>query len=177
VIRAQRSYLAAVLSAIAGADPAQQPELAPLARAARLAYMGAQDTIARALVEPARQGDAQQSHSVLGTLRRIVSVVHVLRTDVKEQRGAAPLPELAVLAAQLDRTLAGAEARLGQHPATQASAQQAVPPDLRESYTHLAERADLRRADPLLVAELDELVDAVNSLAALVPDARSVGGV
>jgi hypothetical protein len=157
-----------VLGAIIAAAPAPQRELSALARRARVAYMSAGETIVRALAEPGRRGDAQVSESALGAARRIVSVVHVLRSDVQEERESEPLPELRALAEDLDRTLARIEARLRGDVVARAAGKSEELPELRESYRRLAQTADLERTDVLLARELDELVDAVNSLAALV---------
>jgi uncharacterized membrane protein YccC len=170
VIAAQRAYLASVLGAIAAATPASQRELSALARRARIAYMSAGETIVRALAEPGRRGDAQSSESALGAARRIVSVAHVLRTDVQERRESEPLPELSVLAEELDRTLATIEARLRGDVLSGAAGESEEPVELRESYQRLVQTAELERANALVARELDELVDAVNSLAALVAD-------
>ncbi len=170
VIAAQRAYLACVLGAIAAAAPVPQRKLSALARGARVAYMSAGETIARALAEPGRRGDAELSQSALGATRRIVSVVHVLRTDVSEQRGNEPLPALSALAEELDRTLTTIEARLRGDLLTGTARTSAELPDLRDSYRRLAQTAELTRTDVLLARELDELVDAVDSLAALVAD-------
>jgi hypothetical protein len=132
--------------------------------------MSAGETIARALAEPGRRGDAELSQSALGATRRIVSVVHVLRTDVSEQRGNEPLPALSALAEELDRTLTTIEARLRGDLLTGTARTSAELPDLRDSYRRLAQTAELTRTDVLLARELDELVDAVDSLAALVAD-------
>jgi hypothetical protein len=96
--------------------------------------------------------------------------VHVLRTDVSEQRESEPLPELSALAEELDGTLATIEARLRGDVLTGAAGEPEEPSELRESYRRLVQTAELERTDVLLARELDELVDAVNSLAALVAD-------
>ncbi|MGH2865598.1 MAG: FUSC family protein [Solirubrobacteraceae bacterium] len=167
VVSAQRAYLASVLGAIAEGTPAPHYEPSAQARRARIAYMSAGETIARALAEPGRHGDQQLSQSALGATRRIVSVVHVLRTEVQERRGGEPLPELDLLAQELDRTLATIEARLRGGVLTGASGEL---PELRESYRRLAQGAELERADLLLAQELNELVDAVDSLATLLAE-------
>jgi hypothetical protein len=80
------------------------------------------------------------------------------------------VPELRTLARDLDRTLATIEARLRDGVRGAATGKREELPELRESYRRVARAARLERVDVLLSRELDELVDAVNSLAALVAD-------
>jgi hypothetical protein len=95
----------------------------------------------------------------------------VVRLDAEEEREREPLPELAALADGLDRLLSTVEHRLrtdgdGSDPASVRPAQPL--PDLRAAYNAVADRdGDHPEAEPLL-AELDEIVDAANGLAALV---------
>jgi uncharacterized membrane protein YccC len=167
VVAAQRAYAEAVLRAIVTGERADQRRLSPLARRARTAYTTAQDTVARSLAEPStRQIDREQSQGILGALRRIVSVIHVLRADAQEERRREPLPALATLAGELDQALGLVEAAVPvEHPA---SPQPLALPDLRDGYMRLMKDTEIGHSDPLLARELDELVDAVNSLGALV---------
>ncbi|MGD1059004.1 MAG: hypothetical protein ABR992_16495, partial [Solirubrobacteraceae bacterium] len=138
-------------------------------RKARTAYTAAQETVARSLAEPStRQIDREQSQGILGALRRIVSVIHVLRADAQEERRHEPLPALATLAGELDQALELVEAAVPvEHPAYPQPTLTLALPDLRDSYISLMKDTELGHSDPLLARELDELVDAVNSLIAL----------
>jgi uncharacterized membrane protein YccC len=167
-LQAQRAYLAAVLASLAQPSAREEPQVAMLARRARIAYSTAQETVARSLAEPAaHQIDPEQSQGILGALRRIVSATHVLRTEA----GREAQPALSPLATDLDRALALIAAEL---PAER-SATSPPPPaltHLRERYEAF-ERAEQPQRDGLLSRELDELVDAVNSLAALADSSSS----
>lgn len=170
VVAAQRAYAEAVLRAIVTGTRADQQQLSPLARRARTAYTAAQETVARSLAEPStRQIDREQSQGILGALRRIVSVIHVLRADAQEERRHEPLPALTTLAGELDQALELVEAAVPvEQPASPQPSLALALPDLRDSYMRLMKDTELGHSDPLLVRELDELVDAVNSLGALV---------
>lgn len=170
VVAAQRAYAETVLSAIVNGKRADQRQLSPLARRARTAYTTAQETVARSLAEPStRQIDREQSQGILGALRRIVSVIHVLRADTQEERRREPLPGLATLAGELDQALELVEAAMRvAHPASPQPPLTLALPALRDSYMRLMTDTEVGHSDPLLARELDELVDAVNSLGALV---------
>jgi len=169
LMRTQRDYLATVLEAIVAGRKAEEREVVPLARRARIAYTTAQETVARSLAEPtARQIDREQSQGILGALRRLVSVVHVLRAEAQEDRERTPLPQLAPLAREIDQALEAIAAEL---PAESPHLDLPIAlPELRESYTRLVHSAELEHRDSLLMQELDEIVDTVNSLGALVAD-------
>ncbi len=173
VVAAQRAYLAVVMAALVAATAVDECQVAPLARRARIAYMSARETVARSLAEPStRQIDPGQSQGIIGALRRIVSVIHVLRTDSHEDRGHSPLPALSPLADELDQTLALITAELPSGQASNpANNVAATMPNLRDCYMRLRRDGGLADDDALLARELDELVDAVNTLAALVVDA------
>jgi uncharacterized membrane protein YccC len=169
LVRAQRAYLAAVMDAIVAARKADEREVASLARGARMAFTSAQETVARSLAEPSnKQIDPEQSQGILGALRRLVSAVHVLRTETQDDREHAPVPDLAPLAEGLDQTLELIAEAL---PASLAFTATDIPlalPQLRERYTELAHSLEPSSRDGLLLRELDEIVDAVNSLAVMV---------
>jgi uncharacterized membrane protein YccC len=183
VVAAQRAYAAAVLGAIVTGKRADQHQLSPLGRKARTAYTTAQETVARSLTEPStRQIDREQSQSVIGALRRIVSVIHVLRADAQEERPRESLPALATLAGELDQALGLVEVALPSEQPVPHQPQRSPPsPDLRDGYMRLLADSEIAHSNPLLARELDELVDAVNSLGALVsgtaaqPAASGVG--
>jgi uncharacterized membrane protein YccC len=169
VIGAQRAYLSIVLAGIVSGRRAQEREVALLARRARIAYTTAQETVARSLAEPAaRQIDQQQSRGMLAALRRLVGAIHVLRTDSQDEDESRPAPALAQLAGEIDRALELIGTALPIEASRPALGGEAVGlPDLRESYTALARSGELDDDDSLALLELDEMVDAVNSLAAL----------
>jgi uncharacterized membrane protein YccC len=172
VLHDQREYLAAIAGAIVAGRQATAAEVAPLARRARLAYTTAGETVARSLAEPAaRRIDAEQSQSILVAERRLVSVIHVLRTIAHEGGGHEPVPALAQFERDVDRALELVEGALrdGQAlvPADSRGGARALP-DLRASYTRMSAEGGLGGEGALLLRELDEMVDAVNSLAALV---------
>jgi uncharacterized membrane protein YccC len=174
VIHDQRRYLAAILGTlVAGSQAAagELVELGPLARRARLAYTTAGETVARSLAEPAaRRIDAEQSQGILAAERRLVSVIHVLRTLVPEDT-RDPVPALAPFECDVDHALELVEGALRDGralvPKDSSDGARALP-DLRGSYARMSAERDLDGEGALLLRELDEMVDAVNSLAALV---------
>lgn len=140
----------------------------PLGRRARVARTTAESTVARSLSEPAtRRIDAEQSQGLLAAMRRLIQAGHVLRLEVQDERPRQPLPGLEPLAADLDAALTRAEGPLRARtdeltPAT------AELPDLRGGYLAFARLApDDVRSEGVL-DELDEIVDAANSLMVLV---------
>jgi hypothetical protein len=123
--------------------------------------------VARSLSEPAtRRIDADRSQGMLATLRRLIQAAHVLRLDVQDDRQRPPWPALEPLAAGLDAVLSGVEVALRARPEEQPSPEESIP-DLRARYLTFARAAaqDVRAKD--LLEELDEIVDAANSLVSL----------
>jgi hypothetical protein len=125
--------------------------------------------VARSLSEPAtRRIDAEQSQGLLAAMRRLVQAGHVLRLEVQDERPRGPLPGLAPLAADLDALLTRVEAPLRARPDEAEPPAAADLPDLRGRYLAFAQSApDDVRAEGVL-DELDEMVDAANSLSVLV---------
>jgi hypothetical protein len=163
MIAAQRAYLAAVLGWYADGTQPPDQELARLTRRLRLARMNADATVARSLSEPSeRQIDRTRAERALAAQRRLVRATYVLAFDVPDGDRREPVPELAALASSLDGLLArvaGAIADGGRLGADSL-------PNLRSGYDELSST----HAHPDLVAELDEVVDAANSLAAAVTE-------
>ncbi|HWC86680.1 MAG TPA: FUSC family protein [Solirubrobacteraceae bacterium] len=154
---AHGDYLRAVLVAVAGGRLAEEEELRARARAARLAWTNAEAAIERSLSEPpARRLDIAQARDVMTGLRRLVQATHVLRVEFARREEQPPLPELEPLAAALDRALGLIAQTLG----TGARTSKALPP-LRALHRELATGSAL---DPVLETELDEIVDAVNTV-------------
>jgi hypothetical protein len=90
----------------------------------------------------------------------------VLCLDVQEKRDRSPLPEVEPLAGALDQLLLSVEATLRSRPDERQPVGEL--PDVRERYMAF-ERAVPRDGEvDWLLAELDEVVDAANSLAAVV---------
>ncbi len=164
LMAAQRVYLRAILTRLVTGRGAEEGELRPLSRQARLARTAADATVARSLSEPAtRRIDAEQSQGLLAAMRRLVQAGHVLRLDVEDEHSLRqPLPALAPLCDALSSLLSGVEAALRERPDESPS----LPalPDLRARYTAFARSAP---DDVGLLDELDEIVDAANSLASL----------
>jgi uncharacterized membrane protein YccC len=155
---AQRSYLAAVLSAVLGEAEPSNRELAGLARQARLAWTGAQATVARSRAEPTRwRVDGDVASGLLAALLRVVRAVHGLRSEAAVPPGAAGLPALRHLGHGLDQALGALFDALAQGRALAP----AVP--LRQMY----ESARAGGAPQSLLVHLDEVVDAVNTAAHL----------
>ena len=163
LITAQRDYVRTVLGAIVDGGAVDEEELRSLARAARLAWTSAEATIERSLTEPAaRRIDVEQARGVMTGLRRLVQAAHVIRLELGAHANAPPLGALRPLAAAIDSTLeiiaetlaAGAPAKRGLAP-------------LRDLHRELAARAAGGALDALLVTELDEIVDAADTVGGL----------
>jgi uncharacterized membrane protein YccC len=166
VLGAQRTYLALVLSAKIEGREARQDEVSRAARRARLAFTTAQETVTRSLGEPAsRRIDSQQSQGILVGLRRLAGTIHVLRANPHNGAERTAMPTFAVLAGEIDQALAEIEARVSSNP--DSPGDPVALADLRETYTRLEHEQGPAQGDELLMRELDEIVDAVNSLAAL----------
>ncbi len=176
LVEAQRAYVRVTLKAIVEGRRPDDGEIRVLSRQARVTRTAAEATVARSLSEPAtRRIDAEQSQGMLAATRRLIQAAHVLRLDAQEEEDARrPVPALAPLAGDLDELLgsvdttvrAGADAPSAGGPRPAPMPPPAVP-DLRASYAAL-ERAAPHDADgEALLLDLDEIVDAVNGLAAL----------
>ena len=163
LVAAERRYLSDVLGAYtAGARPPSD-EIRLVSRRLRLARVNAESTVARSLSEPpARRIDHDRAQGTLATALRLTQATHVLRLEAQEHEPPPPSPRLTGLATSLDALLAIVEdaLRSGTRPTAQSL------PDLRADYDTLV--ADNGAAGPELAAELDELVDAANGLAAIV---------
>ena len=166
LVDAQRSYLVAVLAAVISGRRPEDQQMRSLARQARLAATSADATVAQSLSEPAtRRIDPERSQGSLTAVRRLVQSVHTIRLDAQDDRDHRPFPALAPLAHELDAALAQVDATIR---AQTRDGSQAFP-DLRTAYEAFERRSrgqdDHDRA--ALLSELDEIVDATNSLATL----------
>jgi uncharacterized membrane protein YccC len=169
LLAAERGYLAAILSALITARRPEESQMRPLGRRARLARTTAEATVARSLSEPAtRRIDAEQSQGLLAAMRRLIQAGHVLRLEVQDERPRQPLPGLEPLAADLDVVLTRVETPLRARTDDELLAPDGEMPDLRGRYLAFARSApDDIRSEGVL-DELDEIVDAANSLKVLV---------
>jgi hypothetical protein len=133
----------------------------------RLSRTTAESTVARSLSEPAtRRIDAEQSQAALAAMRREVQATHVLRLDVQEQRRRTPLLALEPFAGALDELLSSVEATLRARPDERPLPREV--PDLRVRYREFARSAPDDDEVEALLSDLDEVVDAADSLAAVV---------
>jgi uncharacterized membrane protein YccC len=163
---AERVYVNGVLLALIDGHRPSEQQMTRLSRPARLARTNAESTVARSLTEPStRRIDAQRSQGILGAMRRLIQAAHVLRLAAQDDGERPAIAELEPLRAGLDELLRRVEAILRAHP--EPTPADVALPDLRRRYRRLA--ATLRDRDPggELLTELDELVDAANSLASL----------
>jgi hypothetical protein len=125
--------------------------------------------VARSLSEPAtRRIDAEQSQGLLAAMRRLIQAGHVLRLEVQDERPRQPLPGLEPLAADLDALLTRVEGPLRARTDEEPPAPEAELPDLRGRYLAFARSAPEEVRSEGVVDELDEIVDAANSLKVLV---------
>ena len=165
LVGAERAYLDGVLSAAEeGRRPGDQ-RMRTLARRARLARTTAESTVARSLSEPStRRIDASQSQRALAAMRRLVQAAHVLRLDAQDERERRPLPGVQPLRTGVSELLGDVEASFRSRP--QEAPEPRELPDLRARY-RVFRRASRDDQEALaLGAQLDEIVDAANSLAA-----------
>jgi uncharacterized membrane protein YccC len=164
LIDAQREYLDAVMTQVESGVPA---DLRGPARRARVAFGDAQAALDASRGEPVRPGhDHAHDSAVLAGLRRLVFAIHALRLASADP--APPHPELHDLAVALDEALLTLQARA--EGRTRTFRRPAVGPPARAGLPPL--RQILRRSgaqtDEALGVALDELVDAVGSVAAIV---------
>lgn len=161
VLDAQRAYLAAVFAGLVQGVAPPEAALRSLARSARTAWGDADAAITLSRDEPARQGiDPDLATSILVALRRQGWAIHAVRLDAAALTEREPLPALGPLASACDRAVALIGSRLRGAPGGEA-----LPP-LRELYRRAAPQLPdaVHRA---LYGALDELVDATNSVAAV----------
>jgi len=167
LVGAHVAYIRLVLTAMMTGRRADDDQVRDLSRRARLARTNAESTVARSLSEPAtRRIDAEESQAVLAAMRRQMLAAHVLRLDVQDERVRRPLPGVEPLARALDQLLSNAEATLRARPDERPPAREL--PDLRECYSEFERSAPDDAEVEGVLADLDEVVDAANSLAAVV---------
>lgn len=158
LMEAQRDYLQAVLDALVRGAGADQQALALPARRARIAWTEAESAVKLARSEPRRgDHDLRAAAATLSALRRVVYGVHALRLEAATAP-PEPLPALAPLSDALDTALTTIGGALN---SGRASAASLGLPALRQMYRELPELPEGIRVS------LDELIDAVDTLAAL----------
>ncbi len=165
LVGAERNYVDGVLTAAAeGRRPGDQ-RMRALARRARLARTTAESTVARSLSEPStRRIDASQSQRALAAMRRLVQAAHVLRLDVQDERERRPHPGLQELQDGIDEVLEEVQASLQARPQQEPTPHEL--PDVRARFEAFQRACGEDPEAQALLGELDEMVDAANSLAA-----------
>jgi len=168
LVEAQSEYLQAVLAALVDGLPPSTAQLRTLAKRARIAWGDAEGMLRSARNEPA-QGvhQPQTAAAMLAALRRLVYGVHALRLAIADLDPRLSRPELA----QLSTALTGAVQTLLHRVRDEPS--ETVLPPLRALYRRIDwGRSDVSNGiadggspDSVRIA-LDELIDAVDSLAA-----------
>jgi uncharacterized membrane protein YccC len=198
----QRAYLSAVLTELGGVGSLQLEQIGRLARDARLAKADADEALARAASEvEGRRFSLTAGQGIRAALSRVSLATHGLRADLEGGRIERPMPEIVPLARALSAALESASAGLERLGASDSSRTQSVTVPTSPGQDYAAEggaRVDgqplalssLRRYHEQLTAALegrsgrgpllaatDELVDAVNTLGALlqVPPTQSSG--
>jgi uncharacterized membrane protein YccC len=163
LVSAQRSYLGSLLDPLVDGAALPEDEVASAARQARIAWTNAEATVSRSLAEPVtRRIDAEQSRGLLSGLRRLVLAAHIVRLECQRRTRHAPLPTLRPFVSALDeslKTITHALAADGVHAT-------ALPP-LRALHQALLRETKGEPRDPLLVAQLDEIADATNTVGEL----------
>lgn len=182
----QRAYLSAVLAELGGAGRLQLDQLGRLAREARLAKADADEALARAASEAeGRRFSPTLGQGIRAALSRVSLATHGLRADLEGGRLERPSPEVAPLARALAAALDLVAASLSQLGASNDSrtlslgsvtwpgqggedavvgGQPLALPPLRRYHEQLTAALEGRGGSGPLLAETDELVDAVNTL-------------
>lgn len=168
LVSAQRAYLEAIFGALITGRRAAESQMRGLSRRARLTRTSAEATVARSLSEPAtRRIDAEQTQGMLAVMRRLTQAEHVLRLEVQDERPREPLPGLEPLAAGIHELLSSVEVVLRVRPEEPGAVPTRPLPDLRARYRAFTRNAPEAVGHEGLIAELDEIVDAANSLASV----------
>jgi uncharacterized membrane protein YccC len=181
---ATHRYVTAVLRSYLDptADAASPAELSALSRAVRLARTNSEAALDRSLADPgARRLHAQTTANLLAALRRISITAHTMRLrrpdDATTVRAIAGR-QLTALTDSIDIELGGVAARLrfgrvARRHEPLRERHRALLTAVTES-TSVDEQPD--PASALVVAETDELVDATNSLTAMLDAADPLQG-
>lgn len=160
VVEAQRRYAATVMGQLVRGGSPDESELRRMARRARIAYSDAEAAVTLTRSEPVRGIDPGLASATLVGLRRLVYAVHALRADLMTLPDHSPRPELAPLGRAIDQALELVHRRL---QATGARLDVTLPP-LRRLYREAA-GDPAKVTDQPVLAPLDELVDAVDTVA------------
>lgn len=165
LLAAQRRYLRGVLDAVSGEQDVGEPELHQLARGARLARSNAAAAVDRSLGEPTpRRIDGDRTAGILAGLRRVSEALHLLRTQRRVATGVVPaVVPLAGLFEGAMTTLARALREGG--------GSLELPP-LRQAHDRLRTEPCPGTLWPLVVGATDEIVDALDTVGALMGVAR-----
>ena len=160
--RAEQAYLDAVTAPLVGRGRVPEASARALARRLRLARSNCEATIARSLSEPrSRRIDGQLASGVLAALRRSSLATHVLRTSLEPGRAPDRVPGLAPLAAAL-------VSALGEIAESLEAGRAPEVPALRPLHGDLVDETAGLVGMELLVVETDELVNAIDTVAALI---------
>jgi uncharacterized membrane protein YccC len=158
-----RAYVGLVLATVAGDEAQDEGRQARLARQVRLGMAAAQDAYSRAEAEPrGRTFRSETGRGLVAGLTRVVLATHALRADLRNHLPAEPVPEVTKLASGLDDALR----QVGEAFAVGGGPPIDLPPLREEHHALVAAVADRADAGGLL-AETDELVDAVDTVAGL----------
>src|SRR3954454_11440612 len=159
---------------VGGVDQALHPRLAEGARPSRRARADAQASLDRATAEPARlRADTTLAQSVLAGARRIVIVLHALRTTLQDSADPVAVPEVETVGRAVVDALRQLENAVR-------SLQPVQLPDLRALQQQLEVTADgmpderRSRRIALVAAHLDPLVDAVDTVAHMLDPAQAL---
>jgi uncharacterized membrane protein YccC len=159
----ERGYLSDLLTAIER-DPDARARLGERARAVRLAFAAAEAAIGRARDEPRRHRfDDDFGRGILAAARRVVQSAHSLRSEIERGLSITPLPPFEELASLLDRALTSIAKQLGGDLNHEDFG-------LRDHYLITASELSERGASPVIALQLDEIVDAVNTMGAIVSE-------
>jgi uncharacterized membrane protein YccC len=164
------------------ADTASPAALSALSRAVRLARTNSEAALDRSLADPGtRRVHAQTTANLLAALRRISITAHTMRLrrpdDASAVRAIAGR-ELTALTNSIDIELGGVAARLrfGRVARRHEPLRDRHRALLRAVTESTAARGQADAASALVVAETDELVDATNSLTAMLDAADPLRG-
>jgi uncharacterized membrane protein YccC len=163
LVDAERAYLAVLFAAIESNKDARL-QFSERTRALRLAFGDAQAAIGRSTDEPRRHRlDADFGRGMLAAANRVAESAHSLRAEIERGLSIAPLPAFEELAASLDSALSKLAKRLAGHLGPESFR-------IRDQYLVAATELKRHGASPVIALQLDEIVDAVNTMEAIVVD-------
>jgi hypothetical protein len=167
-------YAHLLLSAYADPESIDRTAIAAAAATARRSRVAAQESLSRAIAEPARsRADTDTAAGVLAAARRIVIALHALRVTLDDATELVAVAEVAGIRDEIVTALRGLAADRAVTVANLRERQQDLEAD-EGSHVDPGSLSARRRA--LVAAHLDPLVDGVDTLAHVITSAKPATG-